>query len=189
MRISWYLGFGWVSIVTVVSSGVGINLLNGWQHWLFYIPFLITAVYMSVRFRLFTTQLWRRVHYRAMIPYGKIAVKEYDAAKKENREFNIEIPCRELAELMFGQDQAQRMNLLGTDVRTKYYNGLVESYPQVFLEGIKPERHKNVLSGVYRDINACELGPDIVIAKEIELKHNQFEVARYLHAMLLGRVR
>ena len=40
-----------------------------------------------------------------------------------------------------------------------------------------------------RDIEASELGPDIVIAKAIERKHSRLEAANYLQALLLGRVR
>ena len=29
MRISWYFGFGWLSILTVVACAVGINRLGG----------------------------------------------------------------------------------------------------------------------------------------------------------------
>ena len=52
MRISWFFGFGWISILTVVASGIGINLLRGPVDWALYVPFLLVALYMTVRFRL-----------------------------------------------------------------------------------------------------------------------------------------
>lgn len=189
MRISWYLGFGWVAIATLVASGVGINLTDGLVRWMLYVPFLLAGLHMTIRFRAFNTQPWRRIHGRTMIDYGKLAEQEYETAKKEGREFDIETPCRKLVEQLYGHSRANELaSLLGAGRKT-YYRALAESYPQVFLEGVESERHSLVLDGVRRDIEASKLGPDIVIARRIEQEHNGLEAARYLHALLLGRVR
>jgi hypothetical protein len=78
--------------------------------------------------------------------------------------------------------------LLGNG-RKDYYRELVDAYPQVYLKGIGEDRHPAVLEVVRRDIEASELGPDIVIAKVIERRHDRREAANYLQALLLGRVR
>jgi hypothetical protein len=189
MRISWYLGFGWLSILTVVACAVGINRLGGPIAWALYVPFLVVALYMTVRFRLFNTQPWRRVHSRAMVTYAKLAGQEYDAAKKGGREFDIKVPCRGLAEHLFGRGPGDEIDALLGDGRKRYYRDLVEAYPQAFLKGIGEDRRAAVLDGVRRDIDASELGPDIVIAKAIERRHDRREAANYLQALLLGRVR
>jgi len=189
MRISWYLGFGWLSIAALLACGVGINLTGGWVRWILYVPFLLLGLHMSIRFRSFSTQAWRRVHSQAMLSYGKLAVEEYAAAKRENRDFDIGIPCRALAMAMFGPAKAETFSALLDGGRKAYYNALLESYPQVFVERVKAERHKLTLEGVRRDIEASQLGPDILIAKAIELKHSRLEAARYLQALLLGVVR
>jgi hypothetical protein len=189
MRISWYFGFGWLSIVTLVVCAVGISRLGGTIAWVLYVPFLIVALYMTVRFRLYNTEPWRRVHGRAMIAYGKLAAKEYDAANQGGRPFDIKVPCRGLAEQLFGQTPAGELDALLADGRTQYYRGLVEAYPQVFLNGVGEDRRKAVLDGVRRDVDASELGPDILIARAIERKHGGREAANYLRALLLGRVR
>ena len=189
MRISCYLGFGWISIVALLACGVGINLTEGWVRWILYVPFLLLGLHMSIRFRSFSTQAWRRVHSQAMRRYGKLAVAEYAAAKKENRDFDIGIPCRALSVMMFGRAKAEAFSALLNGGRKAYYSALLESYPQVFVERVKAERHKLTLEGVRRDIEASQLGPDILIAKGIELKHNGLEAARYLQALLLGMVR
>lgn len=130
----------------VVASGVGINLLNGPVTWVLYVPFLVVAVYMTVRFRLYNAQPWRRVHSKAMIAYGKLAEMEYDTAKIENREYRdrraVAWPgnCSASAKL--------RSPLLLLDEKRKlFYKELVGSYPQVFLAGVKPERHDEVIEG------------------------------------------
>jgi hypothetical protein len=189
MRISWYFGFGWVSILTVAACGVGIHLLTGPVTWALYVPFLLVALYMTVRFRLFNAQPWRRVHARSMIAYGKLAEQEYDSAKTSGREFDIKVPCRALAADLLptiGKDEIEA--LLGNGRKT-YYLELVETYPEVFLKGISEDRHPTVLDGVRRDIEASELGPDILIAKAIEREHDRRESANYLRDLLLGRVR
>jgi hypothetical protein len=186
MSVAWYLGFGWVAMAILVASGVGINLSDGWLRWVLYVPFLLAGVYMTVRFRLYNSQLWRRVHSRAMIAYGRLAGQEYDAARKENRDYAVGKPCRALAELMFGQNSAIVPGL--ETERQAYYENLVASYPQVFVGDVKPDRHAAALEGVRRDIEASQLGPDIVIARAIERQHGGLEAARYLHALLLGRV-
>jgi hypothetical protein len=189
MRISWYLGFGWLSILTVVACAVGINRLGGAIGWALYVPFLIVALYMTVRFRLYNTEPWRRVHARAMISYGKLAEQEYETAKKEGRGFDIKVPCRGLYGQLFGQSLPDDIESLLGDGRKRYYRELAEAYPLAFLNGVGEDRRDAVLAGVRRDIEASELGPDIVIARAIERKHNRREAANYLQALLLGRVR
>ena len=189
MRISWFFGFGWPSILTVVACGVGINLLSGPAVWVLYVPFLLVAMYMTVRFRLYSTQPWRRVHSRAMVSFGELAGAEFDAAKRESREYDIAVPCAELARQLSVQDTAELSGLLSEDNRKKYYKELVKEFPQVFLQGIAQERREAVLGGVERDIDSSKLGPDILIARTIEVKHSRNEAANYLHALLLGKVR
>ena len=46
-----------------------------------------------------------------------------------------------------------------------------------------------MLDGVRRDIEASELGPDVLIAMAVERQHGRLEAANYLHALLLGQVR
>ncbi|WP_153111428.1 hypothetical protein [Propionivibrio limicola] len=189
MNISWFFGFGWISVLTAVAAGVGINLLSGPVVWILYIPFLLAALHMTARFKRFNTDRWRRIHARAMLTYRKLAEQEFDAAKNENREYDILTPCRALGEQMFAQTPAVDVATLLTDESRKtYYKQLVDAYPNVFVQGIKPERHDAILNGVRSDIDASKLGPDILIAKAIELKHNQGEAANYLHALLLGKV-
>lgn len=189
MQISWFLGFGWLTIVAFVASGVGINLSEGLLRWALYVPFLLLGLHMSIRYRSFSTQPWRRQHAKAMLTYGKLALQEYAAAKRENREFDVHKPCQALADKVFGPDKARQWAPLLDAGRTSYYCNLVDSYPQVFVGGVAPERRESVLAGIRRDIGASELGPDIVIAKKMELELGGLEAARYLQALLLGRVR
>jgi len=189
MRISWFFGFGWTSILTVVASGIGINLLSGPVVWALYVPFLLVALYMTVRFRLYSTQPWRRIHSRAMIAFGDLAEAEYDAAKKEHREYDIHIPCAGLARHLFGEGGTDMSALLLDDNRKTYYKELAVEFPEVFLAGVTEEQRDTVLGGVDQDIDASKLGPDILIARAIEQKHSRAEAARYLHALLLGKVR
>ncbi|MDR3221611.1 MAG: hypothetical protein LBU46_06360 [Candidatus Accumulibacter sp.] len=188
MRISWFFGFGWTSVLIVAACGVGIHLLNGPAVWVLYVPFLLAAIRMTARFRLYSTQPWRRAHHRAMIAFGELAGAEYDAAKRDGREYDIALPCAGLAARLFGKDDAEISGLLLDENRKKYYKGLAREFPQVFLAGIAQERREAVLSGIDRDIDASKLGPDIVIAKAIEMKHSRHEAANYLRALMLGKV-
>ena len=100
MRISWFFGFGWVSILTVAACGLGISYLGGPLGWALYVPFLIVAVYMTARFRLYNTQPWRRVHGRAMIAYSKLAGREYDVdATARGEVAAMVLPAPAIAEL------------------------------------------------------------------------------------------
>ena len=189
MRISWFFGFGWISILTVVACGIGINLLSGPVVWALYVPFLLVALYMTARFRLHSTQPWRRIHSRAMITFADLAEAEYDAAKKENREYDIRVPCVGLATHLFGKGSAEISALLLENNRKTYYKELAREFPEVFLAGIAEARRDTVLGGVGQDIETSKLGPDILIAKAIEQKHSRAEAANYLHALMLGKVR
>jgi hypothetical protein len=189
MRIAWYFGFGWLALLTVVACGVGIRMLGGPVAWALYVPFLVVALYMTVRFRLFSSEPWRRVHGRAMLDYGRLAESEYEAARTEGRTFDVRVPCRGLGERLLGAGRRDEIEEMLGDGRTAYYRSLVDAYPQVFLKGVAEDRRAAVLDGVRRDIDSSELGPDILIAHAIERKHNRYEAARYLHALMLGRVR
>jgi hypothetical protein len=189
MRIAWFFGFGWLSILVVAACGVAISRLSSPLAWALYVPFLLVALYMTVRFRLFNAQPWRRVHSRAMLVYAKLAGHEYDAAKAEGRDFDVRVPCRGLAAKLLGAGQPDEIDALLGDGRKAYYFGLVQACPQVFLQGVGLDRHGVVLGGLHRDIDASALGPDIVIAQAIERKLGRPETARYLQALLLGRVR
>jgi hypothetical protein len=192
MRISWFFGFGWASVLTALACGVGINLLSGPVVWALYVPFLLVALYMTARFRLYSTRPWRRAHARAMIVFGELAGAEYDAAKREQREYNIAVPCAGLVARLFGKDDtgiSGISSLLQEENRKKYYRELAHEFPQVFLEGVAEERRTSVLGGIDRDIETSKPGPDILIAKSIELKHSRREAALYLRALMLGKVR
>lgn len=189
MQISWFFGFGWTSVLTVVVSGVGINLLSGPVVWVLYVPFLLVATHMTARFRLYSTQPWRRVHSKAMLAFGDLAGAEYDAAKRENREYDVAVPCAGLATHLFGEGSAEALTLLKDENRKSYYKELARDFPEVFVKGIANEKHEAVLAGVSRDIEASKLGPDILIARMIESRHSRSEAATYLHALLMGKVR
>ncbi len=188
-RISWYLGFGWVSIVTVVMTGIGINLLHPPVSWLLYLPFLVVAIYMTVRFRLFTTHPWRRIHARAMLRFGQFAEKEYQTASQEGRAYDIRVPCRELLVVMFGPENDEAARLLTDAGRRGYYRELVRDFPEIFLKSFAAADPETVFAKINEDIESSELGPDILIARDIELKYSRKEAATYLQSLMLGTVR
>lgn len=189
LHISWFLGFGWISVLILVGCAVGINLLSGPVVWLLYIPFLVVAIYMTVRFRLYTMHPWRRVHSKAMISFARFAATEYDEAKKAGREYDVTVPCQELARVMFSADNGNASHLL-TDVgRKDYYRALVKEFPQIFLKGIAAEQQDIVFEKIQRDIDASKLGPDILVARDIELRYSRKEAAVYLQSLMLGAVR
>ncbi len=191
LRISWFLGFGWVAIITVLACGLAVSQLGGIWAWVLYVPLLVVAVYMTARYKLFSTQPWRRVHAKAMLGFAPLASQAYNAAKRAGHAYDIRVPCRGLAEQLFGPDQArsEEIEALLGDGRKAYYKSLAHAFPQVFIKDVSPDRHGDVLAGVQRDIDASELGPDIFIAREIERRHSRLEAAHYLQALLLGKVR
>lgn len=189
LQISWYLGFGWVSIVTVVVTGFGINHFRPPVSWFLYGPFLVVALYMTVRFRLFTVHPWRRAHARAMLHFARFAEKEYNAARKEGRAYNIKIPCERLLGVLFGQEGGRFSGLLTSTGRTDYYQGLVREFPDIFLKSFASEQPETVFAKINEDIASSELGPDILIAKDIELRYSRKEAATYLQSLMLGTVR
>jgi hypothetical protein len=188
MRIAWFLGFGWGSILTLAVCGAVINFLSGPLAWALYAPFLFVALYMTARFRLHSTQPWRRAHDRAMIDFGELAGAEHDAARRDGREYDAAVPCAGLAARLFGEGDAGVSGHLSDEGRKSYYRELVKEFPRVFLEGIAEERKKAVLDGIDRDIDASRIGPDILIARMIERKYSRAEAARYLRALMLGKV-
>ncbi|MDA8226324.1 MAG: hypothetical protein M0T74_01210 [Desulfitobacterium hafniense] len=192
MNISGFLGFGWIPVVYAVVLGFGIFYSTGWVRWLIYACFVIVVLYMAFRFKTYSRQPWRSVHYRGMKIYAGLAGHEFDLAKKEKREFDITVPCRILAEKLFGQQHAADFvadELLADTGRKSYLMKLAKDYRNVFLENVRPEKHTAVLDSIRQDLEASELGPDIVIAKAVEKSYGREEAARYLLALLLGQVK
>lgn len=192
MNISSFLGFGWIPIASAAALGFGTYYSTGWVRWMFYGCFAIMVLYMAKRYKTYSRQPWRRIHYRGMKIYANQAGREYDLAKKENREFEIIGPCRELAQKLFRQQKAGGFvadGLLADTSRKAYFLELAKNHRQVFLENVKPEKHAAVLDGIRADLEASELGPDIVIAKAVEMSYGREEAARYLLALLLGQVK
>jgi len=188
-RVAWYLGFGWLSILTIVISGIGINLFKAPVSWLLYIPFLVTAIYMTIRFRVFSMHPWRRVHARVMMSFSPLAQQEYELARKEGREYDIRVPCQQLLKAIFGQADSEVAKLLTDDGRKLYYKGLAEEYPDIFLKSFTSIDPDTVFAKINQDIDSSELGPDILIAKDIELRYSRKEAATYLQSLMLGTVR
>lgn len=188
-RFWWYSGFGWVSICTVVLSGVGINLFQAPVSWLLYVPFLVVAIYMTVRFRLFVMHPWRRVHAKAMMRFGTFAEKEYQTAQKEGREYDIKVPCTDLLGVLFGPDDAVAALLLTDHGRKQYYESLVKDSPDIFLKSFASSDPETVFTKINQDIGSSQLGPDILIARDIELRYSRNEAATYLQSLMLGTVR
>mgnify|MGYP007125362399 CR=1 FL=1 len=188
MKIAWYLGFGWPSILVVVASGVAINTLSGNIVWLLYVPFIATAVNMTTRFKLFNRQPWRRLHAKTLMRYAPLAAQEFDASRQEKRDFDMRIPCRKLATALFPERPEQDIEAMLGPARKDYYRGLLDSCASVFVTGIAPVRHQAVLDGIRRDIDASELGPDVVAIQLIERQLGQRAAADYFQARLLGRV-
>ena len=188
LRISWYMGFGWMSVVIVVLCGIGINLTRTPISWLLYLPFLVVALYMTVLFRLFTQHPWRRAHARAMLFYAKFAGQEHDAAKQEKRAYNTKTPCRQLCEELFGSNHSA-LELLEDQPRKNYYQALVKDFPDIFLKSFAKEQPKTVFDKINEDIESSDLGPDILIARNIELRYSRKEAATYLQSLMLGTVR
>lgn len=185
MRIAWHLGFGWPSIATVVACGIGIQFLPAPFSLVLYIPFLVVALYMSVRFRLFTRQPWRRFHARAMASFGRLAANEYEAARREGRDYDIRNPCRSLARELFGDDGGELLDDAG---RKAYYRGLATEFAPLFVEGVADDRRNQVAAGIASDIEASRLGPDVLVARMIETRHSRREAANYLRALMAGEV-
>ncbi|MDR1709582.1 MAG: hypothetical protein LBS70_07680 [Candidatus Accumulibacter sp.] len=190
LRISDFLGFGWLPVATLAVCGLGVHYLNGAAAGLLYVPLLLAAIYMAARFRLYRVQPWRRAHARAMAAFGELAGAEYDAARRAGREYDIAAPCAALAARLFGgADAREAAALLLDENRKSYYKRLAREFPQVFLQGVPEARRQAVLEGIDRDIETSRLGPDILIARSIELQHSRAEAANYLRALMLGRVR
>ena len=192
MNISGFLGFGWIPIVSAAALGFATYYSTGWVRWIIYGCFAVNVLYMVFRFKTYSRQPWRRVHYQGMKIYASLAGREYDLAKKENREFDVTVPCRGLAKKLFGQQKAIGFvaeELLEDTRRKTYFLELAKSHQQIFLENVKPKKHAAVLDGIHQDLEASELGPDIVIAKAVEMSYGQKEAARYLLALLLGQVK
>ena len=125
---------------------------------------------------------------RAMLSYGRFAEQEYETAKLEKRTYNIRIPCQRLCSELFGNDSGAEALLLD-EQRKLYYRGLVKEFPEIFLKSFSTEKPQTVFEKINEDIESSELGPDILIARTIELRYSRKEAATYLQALMLGTVR
>ena len=188
---SYYLGFGWIPLTSCLLLGFATYYYSdGWLHWVLYFLFVIMLAYMATKFRLYSREPWRRVHSRGVGVYKQVWQSEDERARKEGREFDAGRLYSEFAQnLSVTSEDLQANNggsLLDDPERKAYYYRLVEEYPVVFTQRIKPEFHAEAIERIKKDINVSELGPDIIIAVAIAKTYSRLEAARYLLALATG---
>jgi hypothetical protein len=186
----WHLGFHWQLAIFSLACGIASYYYpEGWIHWLAYVLFVITVVYMLTKFRLYKQNLWRRKHAQGTQIFAKLAREELAAAKKEQRDVNIPPLYVRLATNLLAPEHSTEFcnsDLLTESGRKEYYQRLVDAYPIVFTSKVKPEYHEQALASIREDIEASQYGHDIVIAVAIEKAYGPVEATRYLLAMASG---
>ena len=190
VNISWFLGFGWLTIVALccqrcrhqpvgglATLGVVCAVFAAWpahvdplsllQH-----PALASPACQS------HAELWPAGRFRNMPPPRRRVANLISIT-----------PCRALAEQVFGQAKAtQFASPAGhwAQALLQQPGGLLSAS---LCRRCRPGAARHRSERIRRDIEASQLGPDILVAKHIELEQGGLEAARYLQALLLGRVR
>jgi hypothetical protein len=184
-----YLGFGARSVFICLSFGIIAYNLTGWLHWLFYVLFAVMLAFMLAKYRLYLNEPWRRVHSYGMHIFARLAAKEVEKAQKENRKVDdIDVLCKELAAKLLGNTESETIgkNILADDGYKTYYRDLVNTYPYIFIGSLADDKKDEAVKTMLKDIDASELGPDIIIAITIKKKYGKPEAARYLLALAAG---
>lgn len=190
MNIAWYLGFGWTAVAVCAAFGLASwYFATGWAHWLWYALFVITAAYMIIKGRLYWKEPWHRVNARGLSLYHKILARAAESAPQEGWEPDTAALCGELARELLGEQAGGELagsELFADTGRKAYYRQLVETNPQLFTRRFQPEQRAGALQRIFQDIEASELGPDIVIAAAVEKKYGRLEATRYFLALVSG---
>lgn len=190
MNFSWYLGFGWTAAFLCAAFGLAsYYFATGWIHWLFYTLFVITAAYIIIKARLYWKEPWHRINARGLSLFYNIVDRQAATASKENWEPNTVELCGELARQLLGETaggELAKSELFADAGRKEYYRQLVETNSQMFTKKVRPQQRAEALNRIYQDIEASELGPDIVIAVAVEKKYGRLEVTRYFLALISG---
>lgn len=188
MNFSWYLGFGWTAPLLCTASGLASYYFSdGWLHWMLYVLFVTTAAYILIKIRLYWKEPWHRVNARALRLYRHMAGRQ--AAAHEDWNPNPAELCGELARQLLGEQAGCELvhsELFADAGRKEYYRQLVEANSPLFTARVKPEQRAEALGRIFQDIEASELGPDIVIAIAVEKKYGRLEAARYFLALVSG---
>lgn len=186
----WHLGFHWqLAIFSLLCGVVSYYYPEGWIHWLAYALFVISAIYMLTKFRLYKQEPWRRKHAQGMDIFARIARNELKAVKQEQRNINLPPLYEQLAKELLHEHYGvfSKGDLLTDSGRKRYYHRLVDTYPVIFLSKVKAEYHAQAMENIRKDIESSASGPDVVITIAIEKEYGEIEAARYLLAMACGQ--
>lgn len=189
MNFSWYLGFGWKTILLILALGIAIRKVKeGWEYWLLYTLLALIGAYALTRFRLYKREPWRRIHHRSFEIISEFVKSN---ANNTDGKRDPKLLAKMLAEALLGEHEDAVLNsgILTDTGRKEYYQKLVEDFPIVFTQNIPPEKQAEAKCNILKDIEASEFGPDIVIAAVAEKQYGRLEAARYLLALASGYIK
>ena len=187
MHIAWYLGFGWRAIALFVLFGaLSYRFAEGGVHWLLYSLFALVAAFMATNLRLYWREPWRRIHRKGMGTFIALLQRENRLAERD-----FPLLYLQMGKSLLGAagPAVLEQGLLTEAGMRAYYRQLVADFPAVFTHGLPEDRHEQALLNMKQDIDATEVGPEVVVAVAIERRYGPREAARYLLALARGLTR
>jgi len=146
---------------------------------------MLVAAYMVYQYRRWNGRQWRQVHFRAMLAYSGIAVREQANARDSGKLFDLGHACKQLGLLLCGEDKKSVVDAMLMELTSKqggFLAGLVERHAAEVLPGAPFEFRRDVITR----LRGVRLGPQLVIASVIENTYGEAEAARYAVALVTG---
>lgn len=184
MNLYWALGFGWISLATLVALACLTILTTAWLRGVFGSLTALWLSFLAYQCYRWNGSAWRRMHHRAMLMYAAIAGSESGRASREGRPFDFKRACTVLAEDLSGKKNSAAIENL-----IEYLNLSTGPYFQQVLKDESARLFGNDVARRDKFLRAAaqaEFGPRAVIAHIVQNTYGTPEAARYIVAVLNG---
>lgn len=185
--LKWRAGFDWGSVILLLASCLVSIFASGVLRWVALAVAVLVFLFMVAQYKKWNGAGWPSLHWRGMLLYSSLAGFESGRAGAENRNFDLQAVCKQLALKMCGPGKETNVDAMIARLREERGSYLVsllrENRRQLALSPARNaelERRLDSLAGT-------ELGPQLVICNIIENTYGRSEAARYALALVEGR--
>jgi hypothetical protein len=179
------MGFGPVSVVVLAAGLLGLALGGGVARVGGALLAVLAIMWMGYRYWQYNGSPWRRVHFRAMRYYARVAGVEAAQAEAEGREFDPKRACLLLGLVLCGEDKRLNVNAMVEaleEERGDYLAGLILAHGR----GVWPGADDQKLARLADALRSTQLGPQLIIANVVENTFGATEAVRYVVALARG---
>lgn len=183
--LKWRTGFGWGSVVAL-TGGLGLVALSASVgRWVGAGITFFALAFVVMQYRKWNGEPWRKLHFRAMLAYARIAGLQQALAQAQGTPFDARAACRELGILLCGPDKSVAVDVMVESLAEEQGAYLADLFER-HCSTVVPTLPQSDRSRVADHLRGVTLGPQLVIANVLENTHGHLEATKYAVALFNG---